>query len=245
MDDNKLVCKNCSNDLVGNFCSNCGQKAGTFRITFRELFHHIPHAVFHIDHGFFYTAKELAFRPGHTIRDYLEGKRKYHFSPFLMLLLLGGFCSYLYGMFHFETVLASISLDKLELQNGAIAHKYFAYRSFFFCIVCSLGDYLLFYNKKYTLPEMVVTNTFWFCGMMLIQLIYFPVLLFGQYVHAEFGFAILLVIIALVYLAMARIQFYRAKGSLILSAKIMLALLLYLAIIMLTGQLLVKPLLTT
>jgi len=245
MDNNKLVCKNCSNDLVGNFCSNCGQKAGTFRITFRELWHHIPHAVFHIDHGFFYTAKELAVRPGHAIREYLEGKRKYHFSPFLMLLLLGGFCSYLYGRFHFETVLSSVSIDKLELQNGAIAHKYFAYRSFFFCIVCSVGDYLLFYSKKYTLPEMVLANTFWFCGMQLLQLTYFPVLLLGKYVHAENGFALLLVVMALVYLARARIQFYRAGSSLVLKGKIIFALALYLAIILLTGQLLVRPLIST
>jgi Protein of unknown function (DUF3667) len=242
MVNNKLVCKNCSNNLVGNFCSNCGQKANTFRITFRELFHHIPHAVFHIDHGFFYTVKELAYRPGHAIREYLEGKRKYHFNPFLMLLLLGGFC-YLYSRFHFETVLASVSFDKLELQNAAIAHKYFAYRSFFFCMVCSIGDYLLFYHKKYTLPEMIVFNSFMFCGVLLIQLLFFPFILLSLKTYAEDWLKIIPIATSFVYLAFARIQFYRAVGNKFLHGKIIFALVLYLVIIIIIGRFLVKPLL--
>lgn len=48
--DNNTLCKNCSKSFSGNYCNNCGQKAGTFRISFLELFHHIPHAFFHIDH---------------------------------------------------------------------------------------------------------------------------------------------------------------------------------------------------
>jgi hypothetical protein len=244
MDFNKTVCKNCGNSFAGNYCSNCGQKAGTFRITFHELFHHIPHAVFHIDHGFFYTVKELAWRSGHSIREYLQGKRKYHFNPFLMLLLVGGFCSYLYSWFHFQTILASVNIDKLEVHNASIAHKYFAYRTFFFCVVCSLGDFLLFFNKKYTLPEMMVANTFMFCGMLLIQLLFFPLLLIGRNVNAENEMALLLVVMALVYLVLSRVQFYEAKGNIILCGKIIFAILLYLAIIFLIGRFVVNPILS-
>ena len=139
-----IICKNCGNHFYLKFCNNCGQKSDTHRITWKELFHHLPHAIFHLDEGFFYTIKQLIIRPGHALREYLLGKRKYFFNPFLMLILVTTLCTFLYVYFHFNTIIASVRLDKLEQQNIYIAHSYLAIRNVFFCLVCSIGDYLIF-----------------------------------------------------------------------------------------------------
>lgn len=82
------ICLNCGTRYTGHFCTHCGQKAHTRRITFATILHDIPHSVFHIDKGFFFTLKQLAIRPGKAIKEYLDGKRVRHFSPLAYLLLL-------------------------------------------------------------------------------------------------------------------------------------------------------------
>ena len=84
-------CKNCGQHLILNqkFCHNCGQNAETHRINFHFLLHEIQHGIFHVDKGIFYTLKELFTRPGHTIREYIEGRRQNHFKPALLIMILG------------------------------------------------------------------------------------------------------------------------------------------------------------
>ncbi len=234
-------CKNCGNQFEGKFCNVCGQKASTYRITWKEVWHHLPHAILHLNEEFLYTVKELTVRPGDMIREYLEGKRKPHFNPFLMLTLLAGLCSYLYVHFHFQTILASVSLDKLEEQNALLAHKYFAVRTIIFCLICSVGDYLFFYEKKYTLPEMVIANTFMFSEVTVFQLLFIPFLLLGRYLDINFYFRVFFVVAVLIYLFTARYRFYKATGNKKLTAKIVIAILSYLVIIIIIGQELVHP----
>ena len=52
-------CLNCANELSGKYCSECGQKADTHRITFRNFVSHdLLHGTFHIEKGILFTAKE-------------------------------------------------------------------------------------------------------------------------------------------------------------------------------------------
>ena len=83
-----IHCKNCGHNFHGNYCPECGQNAHTERIDSHFFLHDIPHSVLHIDKGFFFTFKELIVRPGHAIREYLDGKRVRHFRPLAYLLLL-------------------------------------------------------------------------------------------------------------------------------------------------------------
>src|SRR4051812_48133830 len=81
-------CKNCGLDYTGNFCPNCGQKAATHDIDSKYILHEIPHAIFHIDKGIFYTIGQLCTRPGKTVIEYIKGKRIQHYSPIAYILLL-------------------------------------------------------------------------------------------------------------------------------------------------------------
>ncbi|HEX6849261.1 MAG TPA: DUF3667 domain-containing protein [Chitinophagaceae bacterium] len=82
------ACKNCGEPLEKNYCAFCGQKASVKRIELKHLLHDIPHAIFHVDSGFFYNVKHLFIRPGAAIKDYLAGQRKFFFHPITYLAIL-------------------------------------------------------------------------------------------------------------------------------------------------------------
>lgn len=75
------TCKNCSFEFEGKFCPKCGQKSKTGRITIRQVFNEARQHFIHFDQGFLYTIRELALRPGHSIREYIAGKRVKHVKP--------------------------------------------------------------------------------------------------------------------------------------------------------------------
>jgi uncharacterized membrane protein YGL010W len=82
-------CLNCHHPLTNKFCPNCGQKATTHRFSLKRfLLHDFIHGVFSIDRGFLYTVGQLFTRPGHSIREYVEGKRAQHFSFFAFIVLV-------------------------------------------------------------------------------------------------------------------------------------------------------------
>lgn len=80
------VCKNCAFEFTGKFCPDCGQKAKTKRITLKTVWEEVRKSVVHYDQGFTYTVLQLFRRPGHAIREYLEGKRVNHVKPVKFLL---------------------------------------------------------------------------------------------------------------------------------------------------------------
>jgi len=55
----------------------------------RNVLKNIYEDLFNLEDGFLFTLKELFWRPGYMIRDYLNGKRKPYFKPFQLLFVLG------------------------------------------------------------------------------------------------------------------------------------------------------------
>lgn len=83
-----VVCPNCGNHFVGKFCPQCGQSAATKRITFRDTIHNILTAFLAGDDTFFRTCRDLLWRPGYMVYDYLSGRRVNYFRPIHMLVRL-------------------------------------------------------------------------------------------------------------------------------------------------------------
>lgn len=80
------VCKNCAAEYTGKYCPECGQKAKTGRITTKTVLQEIRKNLVHYDRGFLHTAIQLLRRPGHTVRDYLDGKRVEYTKPVQYML---------------------------------------------------------------------------------------------------------------------------------------------------------------
>lgn len=83
-------CANCTRAIDGaeqKFCPACGQPTPAHRIDWHFLGHELEHSVLHMDRGVFYSLKELMLRPGHLMRDYLEGRRAKQVKPLLLLMI--------------------------------------------------------------------------------------------------------------------------------------------------------------
>ena len=85
-------CANCARAMAGpeqKFCPACGQPTPAHRIDWHFLGHELEHSVLHMDRGVLYTLKQLMLRPGHLIRDYIEGRRLGVVKPLLLVMLTG------------------------------------------------------------------------------------------------------------------------------------------------------------
>lgn len=81
------TCLNCGEPLKGAFCHVCGQKASTQQINWKTFLEELPRSLFNLEHGFWYTLRELTLRPRATLDGYLSGKRTRFFKPIQYALL--------------------------------------------------------------------------------------------------------------------------------------------------------------
>lgn len=84
-----MNCKNCGEEVYGNFCAHCGQKSDTRRFTFRDMAAHALDSLLHVRRGFPFTIKQLLLDPGHSVREYINGKRIRWYKPFPFAMLMG------------------------------------------------------------------------------------------------------------------------------------------------------------
>jgi len=82
------ACLNCNEKVEGNFCIHCGQSSKTHRFTVKDIFQQdFLFAIFHVNRGLLFSIKELFTRPGHSAREYNQGKRVSHLNYFTLLVI--------------------------------------------------------------------------------------------------------------------------------------------------------------
>ncbi|HSD13861.1 MAG TPA: DUF3667 domain-containing protein [Flavobacterium sp.] len=169
-------CLNCDTSLSGKFCSNCGQKADTHRITFKHfIMHDVLHGVWHFEKGMLFTAKEALTRPGKAALDYISGKRIRYYNVFFLILLLIGlniFISHYYD--HFREIYTGVS-EGVKNSNGrkiaAFMSKYAKLIIFSFVPFFAFNGYLAFRRKKLNLSEHFIVAGILFLGILIIETI--------------------------------------------------------------------------
>ncbi len=164
-----LNCLNCGHQFEGKFCSQCGQKSATHRFTMHDWMHEIPHSIFHVDSGFFYTAKELFTRPGEAIREYLNGKRKLLFSPFLYLLVMCGiFVAVGLLLPHAEVQVKEVKTlsDSLEYLQS----HYYKPMLVAMILPISIGSFFAYRKSRFNFAEHLVLNTFVIGQMVIVDI---------------------------------------------------------------------------
>jgi hypothetical protein len=145
------------------------------------IWHDLQHGLFHFDNGIFYTIKQLLTRPGHTIREFINGKRVRHFKPLSLVIVLAT----LYGLlYHF---LVDLDVDiKLEGPEDDVIEifknvtrwmmDHLAYTSFILIIGATISTYVLFKKEQYNWAEHFVLNTFVVGLFLVASLTMLPVL---------------------------------------------------------------------
>ncbi len=81
------TCLNCSTELAGRFCHQCGQDADTHHRTIGHLVFEAFEGLFHVDGRLWQTLPPLFFAPGKLARDLMEGRFARHVPPFRIFLV--------------------------------------------------------------------------------------------------------------------------------------------------------------
>lgn len=177
-----MICKNCAHEVAGNFCQNCGQRTNVGRIDFNYLIQEIPNSLFQLDRGFFFTVRELAIRPGHSLREFLGGKRKNFYKPIAFLLITSTLYVLATYLMSSQTLMAEVLIG---FQGGAQALdpnsggdmvdwiiKNQTYLAFLLLPIFSLASYLAFIRSGYNYIEHLVLNLYITGQQMIIYLIF-------------------------------------------------------------------------
>ena len=157
------ICKNCENQISGEYCSQCGQKDIEL-LKFKKLIkdfldHHLD-----LDSRLFSTLKYLIAKPGYLTSEYWKGKRARYTPPFKIYLLTSFLYFFTYSAMphakieNNEVNNSNVEIEKIE-TNSSINFDDFPERFeyyiekyekeielFFFLPLTALG--LLFLNKK-------------------------------------------------------------------------------------------------
>ena len=166
-----MNCKNCGEVISGSYCSHCGQASKVEKITLSTLTRDFSEDVLQVNKGFFYTITQLFTRPGHSIREYLDGKRKIHYRPITYLVVL----STLYFLIAKLTGSNTWMNDAIEgFVRGAndtngeseiswavtfLADNY-AYTTLLLLPVFAFASYICFPKKDINYLEHIVLNAF-------------------------------------------------------------------------------------
>lgn len=188
-------CRNCNQHLLLNqkFCHECGQRTDTHRINFHYFLHELPHNIFHVDGGIIFTLKELFTRPGHTIREYLDGKRQPHFKPVMLVLIMGSLCALIQYLLKdksqskiadqkiFQGNLKGSGLSKYVDFEGLFSYfkqivewlsSHFAFTVLLMLPIAAFGFFLGFRKYKLNYPEWLVVMLF-LAGQSLTVYVFF------------------------------------------------------------------------
>jgi len=177
------ICKNCQNQFEGNYCNLCGQQAEIKKIDFRFIRYDLQQGLFNFDTGILYTIKELFSRPGHSIREFLEGKRIHHFKPISLVLILATVYAFVHHYFGLNLFRQSGDSSKIAESANRFYELFednYSLIVLFTIPFLSLSSFLLFRRQGYNYFEHVVVNSFLTSQRFVANLVIFPLqYLFG------------------------------------------------------------------
>lgn len=131
------------------------------------------HIIFHIDKGILYTVKELALRPGHSIREYIQGKRVKHFNYLSLLVVLVGLGQilYQYPILHVQDSGVSEGMSSFSAWYDRNLSEFPKLVKLAQIPVFALITWLLFRRAKLNFAEHLVLNAYIMAFMMLVGFI--------------------------------------------------------------------------
>lgn len=229
-----VTCKNCGQTYTGHYCNNCGQPAATHQLNFHFLWLEIRHDLLHFDQGIIYSIKQLFTRPGHSIREFIQGKRIRHFKPVSLVLLLATIYIFLYHYFNisFTDTSAKTEIESVKINEWMFSH--YSWTVLLTIPLYTIGTSIAFRKQGYNLVEYLILNTFKASQRLVINIALFPLLYYfnGTSTMRTLTLIIYLIDVGLIYWTNA--QFFNK-----LSLKRTLLLTLFSQILFLTSLIIV------
>ncbi len=203
------TCLNCQHKISNNFCSHCGQKTSTHRYSLKHFFaHDFIHGIFHFDSGFFYTIKELFTRPGHSVREFIQGKRVKHFNYFAIVVLL---LTMIYLISKWGKVDITELLNKESVSGlSKVLKDYSKITNFLIVPINALFSYLIFRKSKQNYTENLIINIFLLAGMLVFRFLLYGTLLFSTNLELFNAMNVTFVGLTFIYIIIFYYQYFKA-----------------------------------
>lgn len=227
----RTECKNCERIFEGNFCPHCGQNSHEHRIDVNYFLHDIPHSVFHVDQGFFYTFKMLFTRPGLMIKEFLEGKRIKYFRPVAYVMVMTALSAILVKIMDWITNMYLKTKGISPKLNHNFFEHYFSVFIFMMIPFAALITWLFFVKQKYNFWEHFLANTYIAAQLNMMWIaMHFATLLVTLFVGKQVGidFNIFLVLFLILFMYMygsvfgfLMFHFYNSRLKLVLLLSLM------------------------
>ena len=125
MDRVTTTCLNCGNAFEGEYCPHCGQKANTKRLRLTETVNNFVGSFVGGDNKFLCTCRDLFIRPGHMIREYMQGKRIGYYNPLqLFVFLLTAYAILSYVLNVSDTIFDDMTTINFETDTQPTKYEY-------------------------------------------------------------------------------------------------------------------------
>jgi len=207
-------CQNCNENISGNFCANCGQKTNVQRYSFKQFIKHdLIHGIWHLDRGLFFTIKELFTRPGHSIRDYINGKRVGHFSFVTLLLIILG-VSHFVGEYSTVKLSDLMPIDSKKTMNVVeeFSNNHPKITLLLAIPLFSVFSFFWFRRSKLNLTEHFVLNSYKTVAELIIGLLFTVITVIYTNQKGLMTIYSIVLIVSLVYTFWYYKQFFSAYG---------------------------------
>ncbi len=169
-----MNCKNCSQPISQNFCPQCGQDTKVNRLNFSTILADLTESVFQMNKGLLFTLKEMTLRPGHSVREYINGKRIAHFKPIAYAFALSTLYFLISRFFDSNTILndgiEGIILGATDAAESTLSPEFqdkldviknnYAILMLVLIPVYALGSYVAFKGTGYNYLEHLVLTAF-------------------------------------------------------------------------------------
>lgn len=200
------ICKHCGYGYDGSYCPQCGMPATHVRFTFKRLVQNFLDIWGLGNRPMFRSMRDLLWRPGYMICDYLNGHHLSYFPPFKMLAVLTLFIVFIAWCFDFKDPLVAEQMVK-NLQHsdevsetaskiyGYIASaliyldKNDLYRILAQNVLVVIAAWVVFHNRGFNLVETFFSQIYINCQFHIITLVWMliahnlpPVVLLPYYV---------------------------------------------------------------
>ena len=201
-------CKNCSSSFESRYCPNCGAPAVVKRIDRHYVMHEVQHGIMHLEKGFLFTAKQLILRPGHSIREFIEGGRTKYYKPIGFVIISSIIYTALGHYFDNSTVYPKPEGNINKVILWITTH--YSYSNLIEILFISFTLKLLFWKAQYNYFEYIVLNCYLTGQAMLIGCIFMLAAFFTKLpvIHTVFP------VLVIFYMIWAIGQFFNYKNGL-------------------------------
>lgn len=166
-----ITCKNCGEQATKNFCANCGQKTNVGKFTLRVIWQEFLDALFNVNQGLLPTVRDLTIRPGHMLRNYLDGQRKKYIGPVRFIIATAAVSYLLYfGLMGDDVIQSSINAgvqpsgdpeaEQMSQWLTNLLTKNYTFVVLGMAPFFALGYRMLFYRHKFSFADFLVVVTY-------------------------------------------------------------------------------------